>query len=70
MMLIQDVLTYTTILHSEMKTSVVDLDTLVRQVIQTYPLVAHREARKLKLKGCCQRSWVIPRRSRNASPIF
>ncbi len=36
-MLIQDVLTYTTILHSEIKTSVVDLDTLVRQVIQTYP---------------------------------
>ena len=36
-MLIQDVLTYTTILHTEIKTSVVDLDTLVRQVIQTYP---------------------------------
>src|SRR6185436_15267526 len=36
-MLIQDVLTYTTILHSEMKISVVDLDVLVRQVIQTYP---------------------------------
>jgi PAS domain S-box-containing protein len=36
-MLIQDVLTYTTILHSEIKLSVVDLDILVRQVIQTYP---------------------------------
>jgi signal transduction histidine kinase len=36
-MLIQDVLTYTTILNTEMKTSVVGLDTLVRQVIQTYP---------------------------------
>jgi PAS domain S-box-containing protein len=36
-MLIQDVLTYTTILHSEIKISVVDLDTLVRQVIQSYP---------------------------------
>jgi PAS domain S-box-containing protein len=36
-MLIQDVLTYTTVLHSEMKVSVVDLDMLVRQVIQTYP---------------------------------
>jgi len=36
-MLIQDVLTYTTVLHSEMNVSVVDLDMLVRQVIQTYP---------------------------------
>jgi light-regulated signal transduction histidine kinase (bacteriophytochrome) len=43
-MLIQDVLTYTTILHSEMNTSVVDLDELVRQVIQIYPSLHTSEA--------------------------
>ncbi len=41
--LIQDVLTYTTVLHSDMKMSVVDLDLLVRQEIQTYPELHARD---------------------------
>jgi PAS domain S-box-containing protein len=49
-MLIQDVLTYTTILHSEMKLSVVDLDILVRQVIQTYPQLHGGEGR-IQIEG-------------------
>jgi PAS domain S-box-containing protein len=49
-LLIQDVLTYTTILHSEMKTSVVDMDLLVRQVIQTYPSL-HASGTEIKIEG-------------------
>jgi PAS domain S-box-containing protein len=49
-LLIQDVLTYTTILHSEMKTSVVDLDVLVRQVIQTYPPL-HATGTVIQIEG-------------------
>ena len=49
-MLIQDVLTYTTILHLEMKTSVVDMDLLVRQIIQTYPSL-HASGTDIKIEG-------------------
>ena len=49
-MLIQDVLTYTSVLHSDMKASVVDLDLLVRQVIQTYPEL-HAEGVTIKIEG-------------------
>jgi PAS domain S-box-containing protein len=48
--LIQDVLTYTTILPAEMKVSVVNLDTLVRQVIQTYPSL-HTEGAQIEIEG-------------------
>lgn len=35
--LIQDVLTYSTVLHTDMKLSILDLNTLVQQIILTYP---------------------------------
>jgi len=61
-MLIQDVLTYTTILKSEMKTSVVGLDILVRHVIQLYPDLHHGKA-EIEIEG------LLPKVLGNAAAI-
>lgn len=61
-MLIEDVLTYSTVLHSEMTTSVVDLDTLVRQIIQTFPQL-HTGTADIAIEG------VLPKVAGHAAAI-
>ncbi len=55
-MLIQDVLTYTTVLRTEIKMSVVDLNVLLRQVIHTYPQLHHANV-QIVIEGPLPRVW-------------
>ncbi len=48
--LIQDVLTYTRVLHAEVKIETVDLDALIRQVIGTYPQLQKNDV-EIQIEG-------------------
>jgi signal transduction histidine kinase len=48
--LIQDVLTYSRVLRSDIKMEAVDLDQLVRQIIETYPPL-HSDQAEIQIQG-------------------
>ena len=65
--LIQDVLSYTRILHAKLPMERVDLDRLVRDIVETFPNGQPIKP-EIQIKGDCRRSSATRRFWPNASP--